>query len=512
MLLLLAGLFASVGLHAQEVTSVCGNSTEDQLAYENRLLENLEKANSGAVSSRGAVQYVPIHFHLVGDAQGEGKVKERQILDQLCALNATYASMDIRFYLSPHPTKNTLFNYTINATNVYSNQNAWFTMQSNRHPNAIDIFIVDEAVSGNNNPGITLAYYSTPRDWIVSRRDRINGSGNNNVLQHEIGHFFSLMHTFLGWESNPFDSDDPGWPIASSIAPGGNTTERVNGTNCSTAADRICDTPPDYNFGLISGNCNAYTGGAKDPNGALVDPMENNIMGYFESCSDYMFTPQQQSVILADLASSARNYLDNNFSPVATEINTPEDLLLSPGNSETVPTFDEVLVEWKNLPEATYYLLEFDIVPTYGTPYHQAFIETGTSKLVTTLLANRTYYWRVRPFNEYVTCAAAKQRTLKTPATSSVRDIADLSAWQLAPNPVRKGDVLKIYFNAANSFDANVQIVNATGQLVFSQANAHFAFGENTYELPVNNLENGLYFVVLQTEAGQEVRKLSVLK
>ena len=96
-----------------------------------------------------------------------------------------------------------------------------------------------------------------------------------------------------------------------------------------------------------------------------------------------MFTAQQQSAILADLASANRNYLDNNFSPVATEINTPEDLLISPDPGATVPYYDEVLVEWKDLPEATYYLLEFDIVSTFSTPFAQSFMVNTNSKLVT---------------------------------------------------------------------------------------------------------------------------------
>ena len=74
-----------------------------------------------AVHERSVIQYVPIHFHLVGDATGAGKHKERLVLDQLCHLNEFYAPLGMRFYLKPHPTYG-LFDYSINNNNVYSNQ------------------------------------------------------------------------------------------------------------------------------------------------------------------------------------------------------------------------------------------------------------------------------------------------------------------------------------------------------------------------------------------------------
>ncbi|MBK6930820.1 MAG: T9SS type A sorting domain-containing protein [Saprospirales bacterium] len=514
MLLLIAGFSAMGWLAAQEQHGVCGNSAEDQLLFRDRLISNLENTHSGqVVADRGAIQYVPVHFHLVGDAQGGGKVKELKVLEQVCALNAAYAPMDIRFYLRPHPdpAKGTLFNYTINATNVYSNQTAWLTMNTNRHPNAINIYVVDQAVSGNNNPGVTLAYYSGNRDWIVSRRDYVNGNANNSTIPHEVGHFFSLNHTFYGWESNPFESTDPSWPVAPILSPAGNPTEKANGTNCGTAGDLICDTPPDYNFGLGYGSC-TYTAGAKDPTGTIVDPMENNMMGYFETCTEYVFTPQQQTIILADLASSQRNYLDNNFTPVATEIITPADLLVARLPASPCLITTKVLLEWQSVTGAAYYLLEMDIVSSYTSQFAQSFVVAATSKLVTTLQPNRNYYWRVRPFNEYVTCTTPRQRTFRTPTTSAVRSIEGLSAWQIAPNPVSNLSEVALAVTAENNFDATIRVFDAAGRQVYEQVGVIFSAGENRYDLSLGDLKNGLYQVLMQSGNGQSVRKLAVLR
>jgi hypothetical protein len=501
--------FASAG-SAQQAHPVCGTTIEDQLQYEHRLDANIA-ASKTQVSERGAIQYVPIHFHIVGDASGDGKIKERFILDQLCKLNEAYAPMDMRFYLKPHPTYG-LFDYSINNNNVYNTQTNVLLMKSRKHSTALNVFAVEATTSAD-----AAAYYNTTEDWVVSRKSYINGVDNNGTLPHEVGHFFSLWHTFLGYEVNTFTTTSAGWPVAPVIAPydgiGTIYTEYQNASNCATAADKICDTPPDYNFGpLYSNNCPAYAGGAKDPGGTLVDPMENNFMSYFNGC-DYEFTPGQQTAILADLASSERNYLDNTFSPASTEINTPptDQFLVGPASGETVPYYDEVLLEWNAVPGATYYLLEMDYVNTYITANSRSYVVNGTSKLLTDLDDNRTYYWRVRPFNEYVTCAAARQRTFKTPLTSAVREISALSAMQIAPNPV-SGEAVRLFIQAADNFEAAVRISDATGRTVRTLASMPFAAGESTVELPTAGLSNGLYFVSVENNEGRTVRKMSILR
>ncbi|MEO6758424.1 MAG: zinc-dependent metalloprotease [Saprospiraceae bacterium] len=513
MFTLAAAVSLSVTVLAQQSPGNCGTTFEDQLASRPRLRENLAAIESGAFVQDRTIQYVPIFFHLVGDVNGNGKHKERLVLDQLCKLNAAYAAMDIRFYLNPHPTQG-LFDYSINNDAVYTTQTNFTLMQNRRHPNALNVYVVNAAESGNNQPGTTLAYYSSQRDWIVSRKDQINGNANNGTLPHEIGHFFSLNHTFFGYESNSFGPNDVTWPIAPVFAPngGGVTTERQNGSNCSTAADEICDTPPDYNFGFEQGNCDAYTGGGKDPLGTLVDPMENNFMSYFSNCANYAFTNQQQAAILADRNSASRNYLDNTFVPASDNIDTPIDFLIGPADTDTVNYFNEVLLEWNPVAGATHYLLEIDITNAYATPNAQTFILTTTSKLLTNLQAKKKYFWRVRPFNYYVTCATPKQFSLITPITSATSDIAGLSAWQLSPNPLSVGDVLHLAVNADNGFEASVRIIDATGRQVYNQTNLSFNTGETVTNVPVAGLQNGLYFVVLENSQGRDVRRLVVLR
>ena len=82
-----------------------------------------------------------------------------------------------------------------------------------------------------------------------------------SCLPHEMGHLFGLLHTFEGG------------------------TETVNGSNCDTAGDLICDTPADpYVEGsdtLWLGNNGEFIFTGLDVNGAYYQPDVGNIMSYY---------------------------------------------------------------------------------------------------------------------------------------------------------------------------------------------------------------------------------------
>ncbi len=514
--LLAVALYAN----AQEnLPAICGNGSQEQIEHLlPRLEANLAAIESGQHVRDRAILYVPVHYHLVAGTDGLGRAKEVTALDNLCRLNEAYADQDIRFYLSSHSTPAYgLFNKTINSDNVYLNQGSTFVMNTRRHKNAINLFVVKEpAPAGGNPPGVIVnGYYTGGNDWIVLRSTEVNNKPNNATVPHEVGHFLSLPHTFLGWEDDPFESTDPTWPIAPVNSPGGPPTERVNGTNCATAADRICDTPPDYNFGLpdTDNNCKYEGSGgqfAKDPLGTVVDPMEDNFMGYFNGCNPFKFTAQQKALIQADLAAADRNYLDNTFVPAATSITTPTDLLIAPINSN-ITTFNNVILEWKQVLGATYYLVDVDITNTFGSIQAQSFLVSSTTQTITNLLNNKKYFWRVRPFNVYVTCTTARTGIFNT-ATSSTENIQGLTAVQVSPNPVSTTDFARLTVSTETGFDASLRVFNAEGRQVSAQEGLVFPQGNTTIELPLTGLPNGIYIVALQNGQGQAMRKLAVLR
>jgi PKD repeat protein len=105
---------------------------------------------------------------------------------------------------------------------------------------------------------------------------------NGSTLSHEMGHFFALSHTHG-------NSND----IAS-------TEELVNGSNCESTGDFICDTPADPQLGAsnVSFNCQ-YTGFAQDINEDFYQPDPTNIMSYSRKECRTFFSPQQYARINA---------------------------------------------------------------------------------------------------------------------------------------------------------------------------------------------------------------------
>ena len=501
-------------------TQQCGTTFQEQLLFRDRLKKNIEFAETHGIPDVD-ITYIPVFFHLTADANGVGRATFNDIVNAMCTLNADYAEHDIQFYLSPHPTLG-LVDMTINNNTVYNSQTNNFLMNSKRHNNAINYFVVGTAASNNNQPGGAAAYYTSVRDWIVANKAYM-GLGDN-TLSHETGHFFSLNHTFFGWESDAedwenqppcFDSGDPGWPCAPVFAPafsGSVQTEKADGSNCSVASDMICDTPPDYNFGYCQNGCGAYTGGAKDPNCQDLNPMENNFMSYFFNCSDYEFTQGQVDAMKADILSTSRNFLDNTFVPVATSITTPADLLVSPADAEVVQDATSAVLTWNAVPGATHYYVEVDRTTTFTSALGQSHIVTNANTLtVTGLTANKKYYWRVRPFNQYYLCAAPRTRTFNTNTVSAVNTIEQVNDWTVAPNPTDAGQEVSIILNTNAGMDLNLRLTDAAGRVVYSQNGLYANEGQSVIALPTHGLAAGVYFVQLQSGSQVETRRLSVL-
>ena len=190
-LLTLCLCFPFMSVAQQNTTGRCGTTDHDhERLIVKRFLENRENARLNPVQTRNAVIYVPVKFHLVADNNGEGRVAGSKVLEQLCQLNEDYADQEIQFYIKDG------FNY-INSTPAYNFPGAAGAsiLTANREANMLNIYIVNNA--GGSGGSVTLAYYSPQggQDWIVSRKDQINKF--SGTLSHEIGHYFTLSHTFV---------------------------------------------------------------------------------------------------------------------------------------------------------------------------------------------------------------------------------------------------------------------------------------------------------------------------
>ena len=452
---------------------------------------------AGHLPTSRETQYLPITFHMIANSAGEGRVNPDDVMDMLCYINDEFADMDVQFYIKSLNTFDNNGAYNGTATNFYISQ---------RDDSSINIFIAN-AADTNSGIGLTLAYYSPQRDWIVTRKDQVNGS--NNTVVHELGHFFDLPHPHNGWDADPWNANDHGMQV-SAISPGGVPNEKQDGSNCATSGDFICDTPPDYNFGFTSDDCD-WDAGTMDPDGEVVDPEELLHMGYFLTCTplaDYFFSDDQQDIMLADIASPQRNYLDNNFVPDTDEFAAPEPQ--SPANGEFIEGYNSVQLQWEAVDGADFYLLRVaEFITLNGST---DLIVYGNSKVLTDLDPAETYYWSVKPLNAYNVCHNVRSATQSflTGTTVATTEVADLTHWSVQPNPVTPGQEVLVNINSARAFEAQLQLTDLSGRAVARPQALRLATGEQTHRLATDGLSPGMYLLTLRDERGVSHQRVVV--
>ena len=229
-LLLSALMLISVCTQAQETEGFnCGVNLTDGLRIKERMLANRRNIPSALIENRaGAVLYVPIQFTIVSDASGNGGADLEKVLDLFCELNTDFGPIGVQFYLKDSIQS---FRY-MNSNAVYNDAQSGGSqnfMTSNKVPDCLNIYT---GASVNNT---SLSYYSSDGDYIFIVHGMMNST--SKVGPHEIGHFFSLPHTFVGWEGYDFD-----FTMAPTTVSGievENVARTGPTANCATAANGL---------------------------------------------------------------------------------------------------------------------------------------------------------------------------------------------------------------------------------------------------------------------------------
>lgn len=154
---------------------------------------------------------------------------------------------------------------------------------ANDVPDVLNIWFADNVFSSSGSI-CGYAYLSGSNNRTIIDNDCAD---NSSTLAHEIGHYFSLLHTHSsGWGD-----------------------ELVDGSNCSSAGDLLCDTPADPNVsGDVDNDC-FYFGNETDSNGDTYMPDTRNIMSYSRKACRDSFSYEQNLQMAAYLV-SYRNYLN----------------------------------------------------------------------------------------------------------------------------------------------------------------------------------------------------------
>ncbi|WP_188650518.1 zinc-dependent metalloprotease [Yeosuana aromativorans] len=284
----------------------CGTiTTAKTLQYFNALKPELKKYEATFSTSKGSQSKssvvkssIPIKAHIIRTSNGTGGLSVSELEDAIANVNTLFADALMTFVLAEdieYIDDNRLYHFhskdetaMLDAHNVSGVVNIYFTDHIEND--------ADESICG-------YTQIEKRSDAIIMRN---SCSTNDSSLAHELGHFFSLIHTH-------------------GISADQLTGELVDGSNCSSEGDQICDTPADP--GLTYNNVNnfcRYTGTVTDANGELYHPDTHNIMSYsMKGCRDH-FSKQQLARMYAYFQTTKSKYSDSptntNVSKTASSI------------------------------------------------------------------------------------------------------------------------------------------------------------------------------------------------
>ncbi|MDQ3393076.1 MAG: M43 family zinc metalloprotease, partial [Bacteroidota bacterium] len=208
-----------------------------------------------------------ITAHILKTKSGKGGISETDVLNAVNQLNKNFFDTKISFEVCK-------FNY-INNTRLYRfNRADELFLTQHGADSMINVYFVNKILGMEEGNVCGYTYYPTKGlDHLVMSNNCI---GNGTTLSHEMGHFFGLYHT----HEEKFG------------------IELVNGNNCISAGDLICDTSadPGLQFASVNENCE-YIGLVLDPTKMLYNPPVNNLMSYSRKLCRRSFTIEQSDKI-----------------------------------------------------------------------------------------------------------------------------------------------------------------------------------------------------------------------
>lgn len=213
-----------------------------------------------------------ISAHVVVDKDTNAGITLSQIQNNVDSLNLLFKPIGIRFQIG---SVDTVYNYQYLLLSMSGRQELINEYNKSKRINVyyVSNFAFSDSLYGeltlngiqkNDNSAIFIQNFAS------------------TALYHEMGHFFGLLNTFQDYG-----------------------LENVNGSNCSTVGDLVCDTPADpysYRMDIDLGkyinfiNC-SYIGNLKDANGQYYNPDTRNVMSRYPcNCSKFTHGQYQRMI------------------------------------------------------------------------------------------------------------------------------------------------------------------------------------------------------------------------
>ena len=313
----------------------------DPFEYELRVREYSEIKQTIDRDQMPDIIWAPITFHIVRSDNGTGGLPPHRIETGLQDMLNIYSGANILPYRLGEIDY--IDNTDFLSINSYDEMEQ--LKQVNVVENSINIYSVDLLSNGEYDLcGISTFTWSSYQGIIMSN-SCFATSDNHSTLAHELGHYFNLYHTHQG----------SGSPNDDGVIQG-NNTEYVDGTECNTRGDGLCDTPADPTLSDLVNNSCEYFGTYVDGHGDLFDPDEMNLMSYSQKwCRDFLSEDQNiKSVYTIQSERPELNYPP--IEPFIVLVDSTVSELLGDGDGVINP-FESVeisvtLQNWDNWPDA----------------------------------------------------------------------------------------------------------------------------------------------------------------
>jgi len=201
--------------------------------------------------------------HITKDSLGEANIFEADILAHINVLNDLWSDICVSFEVCEFRyIENFQYDTIDNIDSV-----EWPQLQVDYHvANHINMFFVGGTLENTSFASLGGIANTTGGGLVIVK------SHGSSVVAHEMGHYFGLYHT---WEGSLTSSP-----------------ELVDGSNCATTGDFVCDTPADPYFedsGIqwVEDGTNEYIYMGLDANGDYYTPNVENIMSYYPGGCDF---------------------------------------------------------------------------------------------------------------------------------------------------------------------------------------------------------------------------------
>jgi len=288
---LLAALVVVVGVSTTAAQPEgCGAIvTQNQVTAEKERAQRLPAIGETALDD-STLYAIPLALHIVRQSNGTGGLSLTDLNTAMDLGNDLWAQSYIYAYqYGPVDfIDSDLFYFGTDNSTMFD-----FLRNINKVPEAINIYFLPDE-SGFPYCGLS-SFTTSSTQGILMANSCVIIDGTSSTLVHEIGHYFDLYHTH-----------EPAFGI-----------ECPDGSNCTDAGDRICDTPADPNlYGHVSAppSC-AYDNYASPPgecDGTPYGPQPNNIMSYSNKPCRDLYTDGQTAKL--------RTVLENDRTELAIAV------------------------------------------------------------------------------------------------------------------------------------------------------------------------------------------------